>query len=143
MDVVARWFASMCGGRGKILSRDQAAARIQARYRGGRVREEQLRRNAAATKIQAVRRGHAVSRDMDSRSLLQKREASSAVSSDMNEMRRRMKTMAKAMDKHDRTTSEKLVKAMRKEEASWMHREADAEEERLRHIKRHSSRWRL
>ena len=143
MDVVARWFSGLCGGRGKISSRDQAAARIQARYRGGRVRDEQLKRNAAATKIQAVRRGHAARRDMDSRSWLQKREASSTVASDMTEMNRRMKTMAKAMDKHDRTTGEKLVNAMRKEEASWMHRAADAEEERLRHVKKHSSRRRL
>ena len=143
MDGIARWFAGLCGGRGKILSRDQAAARIQARYRGGRVRDEQLKRNTAATKIQAVRRGHAVRRDMDSRSWLQKREASTALASDMGEMKQRMKTMAKAMDKHDRKTGEKLVRALRKEDQSWMHREADAEEERLRHIKRHSSRWRL
>ena len=143
MDGIARWFAGLCGGRGKILSRDQAAARIQARYRGGRVRDEQLKRNTAATKIQAVRRGHAARRDMDSRSWFQKREASSAVSTDMNEMKQRMKTMAKAMDKHDRKTGEKLVRALRKEDQSWMHREADAEEERLKHIKKHTSRRRL
>ena len=118
----------MCGGRGKISSRDQAAARIQARYRGIRVRDEQHKRNAAATKIQAVRRGHAVRRDMDPRSWFQKREASTALASDMGEMKQRMKTMAKAMDKHDRITGEKLVRAMRKEDQSWMHREADAEE---------------
>jgi threonine synthase len=143
MDGIARWFAGLCGGRGKISSRDQAAARIQARYRGIRVRDEQHKRNAAATKIQAVRRGHAVRRDMDSRSWFQKREASTAVASDMGEMKQRMKTMAKAMDKHDRKTGEKLVRALRKEDQSWMHREADAEEERLKHIKKHTSRRRL
>ena len=143
MDGIARWFSGLCGGRGKISSRDQAAARIQARYRGGRVRDEQLKRNTAATKIQAVRRGHAARRDMDSRSWFQKREASSAVSTDMSEMKQRMKTMAKAMDKHERQTGEKLVNAMRKEEATWMHQKADQEEERLSHIKRHSSRRRL
>lgn len=143
MDGIARWFSGLCGGRGKISSRDQAAARIQARYRGGRVRDDQLKRNAAATKIQAVRRGHAARRDMDSRSWFEKREASSAVSTDMSEMKQRMKTMAKAMDKHERQTGEKLVNAMRKEEATWMHQKADQEEERLRHIKRHSSRRRL
>ena len=79
-------------------------------------------------------------RDMDSRSWFQKREASTALASDMGEMKQRMKTMAKAMDKHDRKTGEKLVRA---EDQSWMHREADAEEERLKHIKKHSSRRRL
>ena len=44
MDGIARWFSGLCGGRGKISSRDQAAARIQARYRGGRVRDDQLKR---------------------------------------------------------------------------------------------------
>ena len=82
-------------------------------------------------------------RDMDSRSWFQKREASTALASDMGEMKQRMKTMAKAMDKHDRKTGEKLVRALRKEDQSWMHREADAEEERLKHIKKHSSRRRL
>ena len=61
----------------------------------------------------------------------------------MSEMKQRMKTMAKAMDKHERQTGEKLVNAMRKEEASWMHQKADQEEERLRHIKKHSSRRRV
>lgn len=88
-----------------------------------------------------MHRGRMARRDMDFRGGAEKRDALEDVSTDMLQMKVRMKQMARAMDKHEEDTTEVLKRKMAKDGSKLMAGELRKLENKQ--IKTMSSRRRL
>ena len=80
-------------------------------------------------------------RDMDFRGGAEKRDAFEDTSTNMLQMKVRMKQMARAMDKHEEDTTEVLKRKMAKDGSKLMAGELRKLENKK--VKKHSSRRRL